>query len=93
MAPHTEELAHMNQPAIDLHGQQDRSFTEYLEIAVCAQHNNGGLGAIWWESNTQAFFPIGELLRSHGVYRPGGSALNSRAGRPEGSTVHCGQVW
>jgi succinate dehydrogenase/fumarate reductase flavoprotein subunit len=52
---------------------------EPLEIAVCAQHNNGGLaGNIWWESeNVKHLFPIGEVNGSHGVCRPGGSALNS----------------
>jgi succinate dehydrogenase/fumarate reductase flavoprotein subunit len=51
---------------------------EYLEIAVCAQHNNGGLvGNIWWESNLLHFFPVGEVNGTFGVYRPGGSALNS----------------
>ena len=49
-----------------------------LEIAVCAQHNNGGLkGDIWWESDLKHLFPVGEVNGSHGVYRPGGSALNS----------------
>jgi len=50
-----------------------------LEIAVCAQHNNGGLaGNHWWESiNLQHLFPVGEVNGSHGVYRPGGSALNA----------------
>ncbi|HRR05918.1 MAG TPA: FAD-binding protein [Victivallales bacterium] len=75
-----ERLAKMNQPAIDLyldHGIDIRR--EPLEIAVCAQHNNGGLaGNIWWESeNIKHLFPIGEVNGSHGVYRPGGSALNS----------------
>jgi len=75
-----ERLAKMNQPAIDLyldHGINIRK--EPLEIAVCAQHNNGGLaGNIWWESeNIKHLFPIGEVNGSHGVYRPGGSALNS----------------
>ncbi|MFZ4395759.1 MAG: oxidoreductase, partial [Kiritimatiellia bacterium] len=53
--------------------------TEPLEIAVCAQHNNGGLaGNHWWESiNLPHLFPVGEVNGSHGVYRPGGSALNS----------------
>lgn len=52
---------------------------EPLEIAVCAQHNNGGLaGNIWWEStNIKHLFPAGEVNGSHGIYRPGGSALNS----------------
>ena len=30
-----------------------------------------------WESNICGFFPIGEVNGSHGVYRPGGTALNA----------------
>ncbi|MGQ9697204.1 MAG: FAD-binding protein [Armatimonadota bacterium] len=49
-----------------------------LEIAVCAQHCNGGLRVnIWWESNLRHLFPVGEVCGTHGVYRPGGAALNS----------------
>jgi succinate dehydrogenase/fumarate reductase flavoprotein subunit len=50
-----------------------------LEIAVSAQHNNGGIAAThWWEStNIPHLFPVGEVNGSHGVYRPGGSALNA----------------
>ncbi|HRR34258.1 MAG TPA: FAD-binding protein [Kiritimatiellia bacterium] len=50
-----------------------------LEIALCAQHNNGGLAAsLEWESiNLAHFFPVGEVNGSHGVGRPGGSALNA----------------
>lgn len=74
-----ERLAKMNQPAIDTYKSQDIDITkEYLEIAVCAQHNNGGLkGNHWWESNIKHLFPVGEVNGTHGVYRPGGSALNS----------------
>lgn len=74
-----QRLAKMNQPAIDLYKNHGIDITkEYLEIAVCAQHNNGGLkGNIWWESNIKHLFPVGEVNGSHGVYRPGGSALNS----------------
>ncbi len=73
-------LEKMNPKAIELyadHGIDIRS--EPLEIAVCAQHNNGGLAANhWWESlNVKHLFPVGEVNGSHGVYRPGGSALNS----------------
>jgi len=52
---------------------------EPLEIAVCAQHNNGGLAANrWWESvNLHHLFPVGEVNGSHGVGRPGGTALNA----------------
>lgn len=72
-----ERLAHMNQPSIDLYAEHGVNLREPLEVAVCAQHNNGGLvGNIWWESNIKHLFPIGELNGSHGV-RPGGSALNA----------------
>lgn len=74
-----ERLAHMNPMAIELYRKNGIDLhTEPLEIAVCAQHNNGGLaGDIWWESNIAHLFPVGEVNGSHGVYRPGGSALNS----------------
>jgi len=74
-----ERLGVMNQPAIDLYRNHGIDLSkEYLEIAVCAQHNNGGLqGNIWWESNLKHFFPVGEVNGSHGVHRPGGTALNA----------------
>ena len=72
-------LEHMNPAAIELYRSHGIDlYGEMLEIAVCAQHNNGGLaGSWWWESNLKHFFPVGEVNGSHGVYRPGGSALNS----------------
>ena len=74
-----DRLIKMNQPAINLYMDHGIDITkEYLEIAVCAQHNNGGLtGNHWWESNIRHFFPVGEVSGTFGVYRPGGSALNS----------------
>jgi succinate dehydrogenase/fumarate reductase flavoprotein subunit len=75
-----DRLRKMNEPAISLYMDHGIDITkEPLEIAVCAQHNNGGLaGNIWWESlNIKHLFPVGEVNGSHGVYRPGGSALNS----------------
>ena len=75
-----KRLKILNVPAIELYAKHriDLS-TEPLEIAVCAQHNNGGLaGNIWWESvNVKHLFPIGEVNGSHGVTRPGGTALNA----------------
>ena len=72
-------LKQMNPLAVNLYRQHGIDLSkEALEIAVCAQHNNGGLvGNIWWESNIKHLFPIGEVNGSHGVHRPGGSALNS----------------
>ena len=74
-----ERLHHMNPLAIELYKEHGIDlWSEPLEVAVCAQHNNGGLkGNIWWESDVRHFFPVGEVNGSHGVYRPGGSALNS----------------
>jgi succinate dehydrogenase/fumarate reductase flavoprotein subunit len=75
-----ERLNKMNPGAIDLYKENGIDlYHEPLEIAVCAQHNNGGLaGNIWWEStNIKHFFPVGEVNGSHGVNRPGGTALNS----------------
>lgn len=73
-------LRHMNPGAIELYRDHGIDIErEPLEIAVCAQHNNGGLaGDAWWRSlNIARLFPVGEVNGSHGVYRPGGSALNS----------------
>jgi len=74
-----ERLKLMNQPSIDLYRSHAIDIEkEPLQIAVCAQHCNGGLtGDIWWESNIRGLFPIGEVNGSHGITRPGGSALNS----------------
>jgi len=75
-----DRLRKMNPGAIDLYRENGINLVkEPLEIAVCAQHNNGGLAANhWWESiNLPHLFPVGEVNGSHGVYRPGGSALNS----------------
>ncbi len=74
-----ERLRAINSPAIDLYKEHGIDLeNDLLQIAVCAQHNNGGLKAnIWWESDLRHLFPVGEVNGSHGVYRPGGSALNS----------------
>jgi succinate dehydrogenase/fumarate reductase flavoprotein subunit len=74
-----ERLRELNSPAIALYKEHGIDIgNEYLQIAVCVQHNNGGLkGNIWWESDLRHLFPVGEVNGSHGVNRPGGSALNS----------------
>jgi succinate dehydrogenase/fumarate reductase flavoprotein subunit len=75
-----ERLLHMNPGAVELYKEHGIDLAqEPLEIAVCSQHNNGGLsGNIWYEStNIPHLFPIGEVNGSHGVTRPGGSALNA----------------
>jgi succinate dehydrogenase/fumarate reductase flavoprotein subunit len=74
-----DRLEKMNRPALDFY--RDRGVDlrrERLEIALCAQHHNGGLAVdCWWRSNLEGFFPVGEAAGTHGIYRPGGSALNA----------------
>lgn len=75
-----ERLIHMNPGAVELYHKHSIDLkTEPLEVAICAQHNNGGLaGNLWYEStNIKHLFPVGEVNGSHGVTRPGGSALNA----------------
>jgi succinate dehydrogenase/fumarate reductase flavoprotein subunit len=79
MATPIARLRKMNPPAVDLYRAHGIDLArEPLEIAVCAQHNNGGFrGSVWWESNVRGLFPVGEACGTHGVTRPGGSALNA----------------
>ena len=74
-----DRLFAMNPPAIEIYKQNGIDlYAEPLEIAVCAQHNNGGFAVNkWWESNIPGTFVIGEMAGTHGVKRPGGSALNA----------------
>lgn len=74
-----ERLKHMNLPAVEFYrGRGVDLESQPLEIALCAQHNNGGLSIdAWWQTNVEGFFAVGEVSASHGVYRPGGSALNA----------------
>lgn len=74
-----QRLQHMNAPAVEFY--RDRGIdlaVQPLEIALCAQHNNGGLAVdCWWRTDVEGLFAVGEAAGSHGVYRPGGSALNA----------------
>lgn len=74
-----ERLCKMNSPAIELYKSKGVDITkEYLEIALCAQHNNGGISVDkWWQTNIKGLFAAGECAGTHGVTRPGGSALNA----------------
>ena len=51
----------MNPPAIAIYAENGIDLTaEPLEIAVCAQHMNGGLAVTkWWESSVERTFVIG----------------------------------
>lgn len=74
-----DRLLHMNAPAYDLYLSKGVDLkVDRLEIALCAQHNNGGLDVdAWWQTSLPGFFAVGEVAGTHGVYRPGGSALNA----------------
>ena len=74
-----QRLQKMNSPAIDLYAGKGLDITtKYLEIALCAQHNNGGIAVDkWWQTSVDGLFAAGECAGTHGVTRPGGSALNA----------------
>ncbi|MBR5500438.1 MAG: FAD-binding protein [Clostridia bacterium] len=74
-----ERLYHMNEPAVRLYRDKGvRLEDELLEIALCAQHHNGGIAVdLWWQTNIPGLFAAGECAGTHGVARPGGSALNA----------------
>ena len=74
-----ERLEKMNAPAIELYKNKGLDISnEYLEIALCAQHNNGGIAVdMWWQTSVKGLFAAGECAGTHGITRPGGSALNA----------------
>ena len=74
-----ERLKRLNPPAVELYLSQGIDLAaEYLEIDVLPQHQNGGAEiSIWWETSVKHLFAAGECAGSHGVRRPGGSALNA----------------
>lgn len=74
-----ERLRKMNAPAIELYRSKGVDISqEYLEIALSAQHCNGGVAVnANWESRVRGFYAVGEVAGTHGITRPGGSALNA----------------
>ncbi len=74
-----DRLSRMNQPAIELYKSKGVDIaSQYLEIALCAQHHNGGIAVDkWWMTDIYGLFAIGECAGTHGISRPGGSALNA----------------
>ncbi len=74
-----DRLEKMNAPAIELYKSRGVDLHhEYLEIALCAQHNNGGIAVdLWWQTSINGLFAAGECAGTHGIARPGGSALNA----------------
>ncbi len=73
-----ERLKRLNSKAIDVYLRQGINLeTDMLRIAVCAQHNNGGVYTDRnFESDIKGLYVIGEAAGTFGLSRPGGSALN-----------------
>ncbi len=73
-----ERLKKLNGKAIDVYLRQGINLeADLLRIAVCAQHNNGGVYTDNnFESDIKGLYVIGEATGTFGLSRPGGSALN-----------------
>ncbi len=74
-----ERLEKMNPKAVELYGSHNIDlYKEPLEVKVCVQHHNGGIQVdMNWQTNLTGLYAAGEAAGTFGVYRPGGSALNS----------------
>lgn len=73
-----ERLEKLNSKAIDVYLRQGIDLhKDMLRIAVCAQHNNGGVYTDNnFETDIKGLYVIGEAAGTFGLSRPGGSALN-----------------
>ncbi len=73
-----ERLRKLNPKAIDVYLNQNIDISkEKLRIAVCAQHNNGGVYTDNnCETDVECLYVIGEAAGTFGLARPGGTALN-----------------
>jgi succinate dehydrogenase/fumarate reductase flavoprotein subunit len=74
-----DRLRRMNPLAIELYRMHGTDVAkEPLEFAMNNQHMNGGIQVDdWGRSNLAGCYAIGEAAGTHGVTRPGGSALNA----------------
>ena len=73
-----ERLKKLNSKAIDVYLRQGIDINkDLLRIAVCVQHNNGGVYTDNnFESDIKGLYVTGEAAGTFGLSRPGGSALN-----------------
>lgn len=73
-----ERLKKLNSKAINVYLRQGIDlYKAMLRIAVCAQHNNGGVYTDNnFETDVKGLYVIGEAAGTFGLSRPGGSALN-----------------
>ena len=74
-----QRLERMNPDAVALYLRNGIDLhAEPLEVAVCAQHHNGGVAVdADWQTSVRGLFAAGEAAGTFGSARPGGSALNS----------------
>lgn len=74
-----ERLKSINAPAIELYRSHHIDLSRNpLEVRVCAQHHNGGIGVDSnWQTDIPGLYACGEAAGTFGQYRPGGTALNS----------------
>lgn len=74
-----ERLRTMNSPAIELYRAHGIDLErDLLEVRVCAQHHNGGIGVdCHWQTDVPGLYACGEAAGTFGQSRPGGAALNS----------------
>ncbi len=78
-----QRLRKMNEPAYQFYLEHGVDLKEeMLEISLCVQHSNGGINVDgYWMSDVENLYVVGEAACTHGIKRPGGSALNaSQAG-------------
>lgn len=73
-----KRLEKLNSKAIDVYLRQGIDLhKDKLRIAICAQHNNGGVYTDNnFETDVKGLYVIGEAAGTFGLSRPGGSALN-----------------
>jgi succinate dehydrogenase / fumarate reductase, flavoprotein subunit len=74
-----DRLKKMNPLSIELYKQYKVDIEKNpLLFAMNNQHMNGGIAVdIWGQTSLNGCYAIGEASGTHGVTRPGGSALNS----------------
>lgn len=67
-----ERLMHMNAPAAELYKSKGLDLAkEPLEIALCAQHNNGGISVdCWWQPRLKGFLPQANVLARTELHGP-----------------------
>lgn len=81
-AVHTSPISRLrkiNSEAVELFKSKGVDISaQLLEIALCAQHHNGGISVdANWETAVSGLYAVGECAGTFGAARPGGAALNS----------------